>query len=239
MARCPLPLVLVTLLLAPSLACDRGPATGAEAKTEVPPAATVETEPKTEPSPATGAPGEPAPVPFEGDEGEYGYRNSAGEIVIPPRYGLATEFTDKVAAACGLDGCAFIDRTGTVLATPFLYDNYPDEFAEGRARIVEGPVATAKFGFIASTGEIVVAPTWSFALPYSGGLAAVCAGCVREVLGEYSRHVGGKWGYLDLAGEVVIAPKFDEAEPFVDGRASVVLGGRTLQIDPDGQEVGG
>jgi hypothetical protein len=243
MARSPLPLPLVALLLAPALACalacDRGAANGAEAKTEAPPKLALETEPNAEPSGATGAPGEPAPVRFETDAGDYGYRNAAGEVVIPAEYGLATEFTDEVAAVCGMDGCAFIDRTGKPLAQPFLYDNYPDEFVEGRARIIDGPIATATFGFIASSGEIVVAPTWSFVGRFSGGYAAVCAGCVRETLDELHRYVGGKWGYIDRAGEIVIAPKYDEAEPFVEGRASVVLGGQTLQIDPQGQELGG
>ena len=141
-------------------------------------------------------------------------------------------FVDAVAAAVSDRGWVFIDRTGKPLATAFVFDNAADDFVEQRARIIEGD----RYGFIASTGEIVVPATWSFVEPFSGGYAAVCEGCKREDLGEHFVMAGGKWGYVDAAGTLVIPPRFDAAAPFVDGRATVKEGGRERVIGPDGVE---
>ncbi len=193
--------------------------------------ATPAASPAPEPAP------EPAPAPplevFEADDGSFGYRSASGEVVIPAKFQVAMPFEDQVAGVVVDDAWAFIDRKGTTLAKALVFDNGPDAFVEGRARIVEGE----GHGFIASSGEIVVPPTWSFAQPFSGGYAAVCEGCKREQMGEHYRMVGGKWGYIDASGKVVIPPRFSEAEPFEAGRASVREGERTLVIGPDGAEL--
>lgn len=181
--------------------------------------------------PAAAAP-KPALELFEGEGGLSGYRTAAGEVVIPPTYSMANPFVDAVAAVLSDKGWVFIDAAGKVLATPFLFDNGPDEFVDGRARVVEGE----KYGFLASTGELVVPPTWSFAQAFSGGYAAVCEGCKREDSGEHFVMTGGKWGYVDVAGKLVIPPRFDEAGPFTEARATVKEGGRELVIGPDGVE---
>lgn len=170
--------------------------------------------------------------PFEGEDGRWGYRTAAGEVVIAAKYGVAMPFVDAVAGVAADEGWIFIDRTGKELARAFVFDNAADDFVEGRARIVDGE----KHGFLASTGEVVVPPTWSFVEAFSGGYAAVCEGCKREQAGEHYMMTGGKWGYVDAAGKLVIPPRFDEAGPFVDGRATVKEGGRERVIGPDGVE---
>lgn len=181
--------------------------------------------------PAAAAQG-PALELFEGEGGLSGYRTAAGEVVIPAKYSMASPFVDAVAAVLSDKGWVFIDAAGKVFATPFLFDNGPDEFVDGRARVVEGD----EYGFLASTGELVVPPKWSFVTAFSGGYGAVCEGCKREDSGEHFVMSGGKWGYVDAAGKLVIPPRFDEAGPFVDGRATVKEGGRELVIGPDGVE---
>ncbi len=196
--------------------------------------ATSEPPPTTDPGSMVAEPvAGPPPTPFETDEGLSGYRDAEGEIVIPATYSIAMPFTGEVAAVAGEAGWVFIDRTGKLLAHAFVFDNGADEFVEDRARIVEAEL----YGFIASSGEIAVAPTWSFALPFSGGLAAVCTGCVREADGEHFTMTGGTWGYVDPAGVVVIPARFEQAGPFVDGRAAVREGGRTFEIGTDGAEL--
>ncbi len=181
----------------------------------------------------------PAPVLFEDESGAYGYRDAAGEVVIPPTFVMAMPFTDAVAAVVTDAGWTFIDRSGKSRATAFVFDNGADDFVEGRARITEEKVkgGPQTYGFIASSGEIVVAPTWSWVLPYAGGRAAVCQGCTREQDGEHFTMKGGTWGYVDLEGKVVIPPSFDEAGPFEGGRATVKRGGESLEIGPDGEEL--
>lgn len=182
---------------------------------------------------AAGAAATPVLEVFEAEDGRAGYRTAAGEVVIPAKYGVAMPFVDAVAGVAADEGWIFIDRTGKKLAAAFVFDNAADDFVEGRARIVEGE----KHGFLASTGEVVVPPTWSFVEAFSGGYAAVCEGCKREQVGEHYSMVGGTWGYVDTKGTLVIPPRFSQAGPFVDGRATVSEGGRELVIGPDGVEL--
>jgi len=225
------------VLLSFSLACAGSPSSPDEASPQPASAPAPAPAPASDPAPAPD-PASLAVTPFEDESGNYGYRSESGEIVIEPKYIMASEFTGDVASVVGDGGFWFIDRRGETLAQAFVVDNAADEFVEGRARIVEGKRAMARYGFIASDKRIVVAPSWSWLLPYSEGLAPVCKDCVHEQIDEYSMMKGGTWGYIDLDGKVVIEPRFSAAEPFVDGRASVVEGGRSFVIGPDGAELG-
>lgn len=66
-----------------------------------------------------------------------------------------------------------------------------------------------KYGFINSSGQIVISPKFEWADTLSEGLAAVV--------------VGRKWGYIDSTGNFVIKPQFDYANSFVEGMASVCI----------------
>ncbi len=193
-----------------------------------PTTAPVEREGEDATTPDTSA----APTPFDDAEGRWGYRAADGSVVITPRYLMATEFVDQVAGVADEEGWAFIDRSGKVLARAFVFDNFADEFVEGRARIVEGD----RHGFISSSGEIVLAPTYAFVEAFSEGRAAVCEGCTREMMGEVYRMVGGKWGYVDLQGKLVIPTRYDQAGAFEGGVALVREGKRELEIGTDGAE---
>ena len=183
--------------------------------------------------------GSSAPVLFEDERGSFGYRDPAGEVLIPPTFAMASPFVDDVAAVVADDRWVFIDRGGKILANAFVFDNGADEFVEGRARITEEKVKgePKSYGFIATSGEIVVAPTWSWVLPYSDGRAAVCRGCTREQVGEHFTMVDGVWGYVDHEGKVVVEPSFEEAAPFASGRANVKRGGKSFEIGLDGEEL--
>ena len=128
---------------------------------------------------------------FEAEDGRVGYRDAAGDAVIAPRFAFAYEFSaEGIAAVVDDDGFAFIDINGDVLARAFAFDNGPDYFQEGRARIVDGE----KVGFIATDGSIVVAPQFEHASAFCEGLAVVCQGCRIVPDGEHSRVEGGTWG---------------------------------------------
>jgi len=140
-----------------------------------------------------------APVPFEQD-GQWGYRDAQGKVVVAPRYLIADEFSPEgIAAVADEKGWAYIDRTGKVLVHPFLFDNGPDEFHEGLARCVED----GKVGFFDKHGRIVIPPRFSFAEPFSGGRAKVCFDCVKVSDGEHSRYEGKRWGWIDRKGREV------------------------------------
>lgn len=73
-----------------------------------------------------------------------------------------------------------------------------------------------KRGFCDEHKNIVVAPEYCAAEPFTDGLGFVEAG------GDY----GGKYGFVDEAGEVVVPIIYDNAQPFSEGLASIVLEGK-------------
>ena len=67
-----------------------------------------------------------------------------------------------------------------------------------------------KWGYIDSTGKVVLPLRYDGANPFSEGLAAV--------------RVGRKWGYIDRTGEIVIQPEYGIAGFFHNGLAGVRMG---------------
>lgn len=128
----------------------------------------------------------------------WGYKTKTGKIALPARYDSVTAFGTGGVAAVLLDDKTsqnpwrFIDPSGKVLATPFMFDNGPDYWQGGLARIVDD---RGKFGFISTTGAIVVPPTYDFAY-------AFCRGIAKTAL-------DGKAGYIDTTGKPAPAPARD------------------------------
>ncbi|MCX6624771.1 MAG: WG repeat-containing protein [Acidobacteria bacterium] len=178
---------------------------------------------------------EPArPIPFE-KNGQWGYKNAHGAVLIEPRFSIAGPFSSSgLAAVCGDDGWAYIDRSGSVVIRPFLFDNGPDDFQEGLARFT----ADGKFGFFDRRGSIVIKATFDFAARFSGGRAAVCQGCRKVYQGEHWSMEGGRWGYINRGGELLIPFRFDEAGNYERGRAKVKLAGAWIYIDQKGAILG-
>ena len=135
---------------------------------------------------------------FQGADELYGYKDSKGHVVIAPRLKYAYEFKEGGIAAA-VDGDAsfvFIDTSGKVIAHAFAYDNGPDYFQEGVARIVDDK---GKVGFIDDKGTIAIAPRFDEADSFCHGKAAV-----RE---------GGKQLWIDKHGEPTAAPPPAPAAP--------------------------
>lgn len=144
----------------------------------------------------------------EGDGEIYGYKDGTGAVVIPPRFGYAYEFgSGGIAAAVerpttegGTARFVFIDTSGTELAVAYVFDNGPDYFQEGFARIV----ADGKVGFLDRTGAIVIAPQFAGAMSFCRGQATV--------------HDGTSAWEIDRAGQAITAkrPHVAEADPCGD-----------------------
>ena len=165
------------------------------------------------------------------DGERYGYRDSAGQVVIEPRFLIGLEFSEfGLAAIVDESGWAYIDVQGRIVIRPFLFDNGPDNFSEGLARFEKD----GRFGFFDQWGRVAIEPRFDFARPFSEGLAAVCAGCRKESAGEHWSMQGGKWGYIEKSGKVAIPLGWDEATSFEGGRARVVEAGESIVIARDG-----
>jgi len=137
---------------------------------------------------------------FRGKDDWIGYKDKAGHVVIPPRYSIASDFTDY---GYGYANGFWIGLHGEKLYEPFVYDNGPDYLSDGLMRYVQG----GKVGFLNECLDVVIAARFDHADPFQKGVAVFCNGCVSvpvDAGGEYHMMQGGKWGVIDKQGRVVV-----------------------------------
>lgn len=98
---------------------------------------------------------------FESPDGKYGYKDGKGNVVIAPTLNFAYEFKPGgIAAVVDANAqFAFIDPSGKRIARAYAFDNGPDYFQEGFARIVGD---NKMIGFISDRGVIPAALTPRF-----------------------------------------------------------------------------
>ncbi len=80
-----------------------------------------------------------------------------------------------------------------------------------------------KFGYINSTGKVVISPEYDEVGPFRNGLAVVLK--------------NSKFGVINKKNELVVDFKYDEIVDFQDGRAIVSLNEMYNLIDPFGKEI--
>ena len=145
---------------------------------------------------------------------KYGYIDINGNEVIPCQYDTATPFKDGYAIVTVGSRKLFIDTAGqevdSLTATPkqidpgvpqrFFHEIHTDEYYPNGIEKTRYEV-----GFIDKDGKVLVPlGKYSFAMPFSEGLAAVGF----EKHGE-TDEVWGTLGFIDEKGDMVIKPQFD------------------------------
>jgi hypothetical protein len=121
------------------------------------------------------------------DHNKWGFRDTTGKWVIPPRFDLAYGFLEGLAFVKVKEKFGFIDKTGK-LVIPLLYEGVNKGFSEGLAAVeVKG-----KYGYIDKQGKMVIPPKFDMAWPFKGGLGEV-------IQGESE-------GYIDRSGRFVWPP---------------------------------
>jgi len=164
--------------------------------------------------------------------GKWGFINSAGEIVIEPKFnqvfgfheGIATARSGAIwdkrkAAFLGLAGrWIHINKKGDPAYKKSNFHVSPDGFSEGLAAVWLAErkstgfwtyIVEEKWGFINMKGEIVIPVKYhDVRFPFSEGLAAFEDPNLKD-------------GYINHAGEVVIEPCYVLALEFSEGRAAV------------------
>jgi len=132
--------------------------------------------------------------------GKGGYADAVGHVVIPYQFDFAFAFCEGFASVMTDGHWGVINETGE---TVFTHDFAAlHEFYEGRALALD---QDGRYGFVDTTGTVVVPFIYEMALDFSEGLAAVC----RD----------GKWGYLDTAGSLIVPCVYDDAGRFSGGLA--------------------
>jgi hypothetical protein len=84
-------------------------------------------------------------------------------------------------------------------------------------------IANEKYGYIDTSGKLVIPAQYDDARHFADGLAAV--------------QIGGKWGYINPKGERVIPPQFTMFADFTEGLAKVTQDNQVGFIDKTGKLV--
>lgn len=195
-----------------------------------------------QPSLASGIP--PKPVKL-GEK--WGYKDSTGQLVIPPQFDKAGKFSEGLAEVKIGSKYGYIDLNGRVVIKPqfdrvwsfsegqarvkiddkstyidktgkILFDE-ASSFCEGLARVKIGD----KYGYIDKTGQLVIPPEFSKAWNFSESLAVI--------------GVDDQYGYINKKGEIICQPRFDQAWSFADGLALVRIGNQYGYIDKTGKVI--
>ncbi len=98
------------------------------------------------------------------------------------------------------------------------YD-FQGPYFEGLARVK----TNHKWGFIDTTGNVVIPPKYNEVTNFDGGVAKV--------------RVGTKWGLVDNKGTVLRKPTFDSIGEFVNGVAKTLLEGEEYYMNKEGMRV--
>ncbi len=157
-------------------------------------------------------------------EGQLGYVDPSGAIVIPPQFEFnwinslregAYQFSEGLARVAIGHAWGYINKLGkVVIAAQF---DGAENFHDGLARVEQNH----HYGYINAQGEVVIPVHYaSAAQRFSESLAHVESD---------QRH-----GYINAAGHFVIAPQFDSADHFNEGLARITLNHKYGFIDKTG-----
>ncbi len=165
--------------------------------------------------------------------GERGYIDRDGNIVIAAQFDDARPFSEGVAWVLDGKKWGLIDRTGKYLIEPRFQFEPAWDFSEGLCPVWQGnwslDESVGRFGYIDTTGKMVIPAQFRGAGAFSEGMAPIVK--------------GSKLGFIDRAGEISIEPQFEwgSMSPqtrlpiFADGLAAVSVRGRLGFINKAGQ----
>ena len=161
---------------------------------------------------------------------KYGFIDTTGKIVIPPKFVRAERFSEGMAMVKDeQNGMGYINKSAEFTIIPNA--SRITEFSEGLALVV---TIFGKSGFIDKTGKIAIPPLdykgkYSFPGKFSEGMASFLV----------SPSVNGNFphGFINKSGKIAIPPQFESADNFSEGLASVRVDGKYGFINKTGKFV--
>lgn len=195
-------------------------------------------------------------------DGLIGYINSAGEVIIKPKFRNAGNFSEGLAAARLNGSYGYIDQTGNFVI-PEAFD-YATDFSEGLAIVYRQgkPVfidkagkepfkilykevepfkngysviktASGKMGLLDKTGKLSVDTIFDYVGAFSDGLAVV-RGLHHNPYSQNNKPKAYEIGVIDLTGKFIVPyGKYEKINDFQNGHAIVEL--PALQDDKEGK----
>ncbi len=155
-------------------------------------------------------------------DGQWGYIDREGELMVEPRFEMAWPFSENMALV-QIDGrYGFIDIDGDLRIDAEFDDAW--YFSGGLAPVKKDD----QWKYVDVTGETIVETEFRLspsALEKQHEERPQAFGLVRSE---------GTYGFRNEDGDVVIEPQFDRAWHFRDGRARVRLDGQWGYIDTSG-----
>lgn len=146
--------------------------------------------------------------------GQWGYKNTQGEVVIAASFDDAALFTGEVAfAGKKTDGVllyGLIDRQGRYVVQPSYEAFLP--FSENLAAVKKDNL----WGYIDASGQPIIPFSYEQANSFSEGLAMV--------------QQNGRCGYIDASGETAIPFSYLKGNDFSEGKAFVCLSGESCNV---------
>ncbi len=137
-------------------------------------------------------------------DGKWGYIDHCGRLVVKPKFEFARGFSEGLAPV-NFGGLAF---KGGLSPIDQKFDY----------------VAGGKWGFINTTGEVVIPAQYDGARGFDDGLATVNIG--SKETSKAGMALGGAWGVIDKTGKLVIPARFNYWVAFGNGLAAVNEGGK-------------
>ena len=155
---------------------------------------------------------------YEGPANKWGFMDTRGRVVIPPKYDQVSAFTEGVAPVNFEGKWGYISSSDSVVI-PFTFRS-AWQFHNGKARVIDFSGAPC---ILFRDGDTLCPPGITELYDYSEGLAVFQRGALH--------------GYLDTMGQVRIEPRFDQARKFENGTARVMLRDKQGLINGNGDFV--
>lgn len=129
-----------------------------------------------------------------------------GTVELLPEHLAAVDFDSTGIAAIRVGEEFYYVRSNGRTARVPTFDNWADDFADGRVRFFRTVDGVEKIGYADRDLAEVIPPRFDWGFPFSDGRAIVCIGCaLGPADSEGHRSVeGGRWGAIDLSGREIV-----------------------------------
>jgi hypothetical protein len=128
----------------------------------------------------------------------------------------------------------YMDKTGKWVAG---YFDRAEDCTEGLCAVRLESMGSDHWGYINTSGAIVIKGQYDWAKPFSNGIARVGIITGKPHVENGIPAVDAKVGYIDRSGKMITPLKFDSAGDFSDGMAQVRLGDKWGYINQTGDLV--
>ena len=146
-----------------------------------------------------------------GSSNDYGFVDTNGNTVISPRFSLAKNFSEGLAAVviADSDKWGFINKNGDLVIKPKF--EVPSSFNNGMADVTVKEAGVYKKGYIDTSGNFLIPAKYLHAHGFNENLAPVFNNEIK------------KWGFVDKQGELVVDYNFDSTFGFSEGLAAIEI----------------